>query len=162
MPWYTYGCRSFLERRIRQDTRVFEYGAGLSSLWYSRRVSEVFSAEHNPKWADVVSSRAPANCHVLLRQDEASYVGSIHEFGPFDLVVIDGIHRRQAAAAAIQALRPNGVIIWDNSDWQEFHDTFPSLQADGFRRIEFVGMGPINRQGWETSVLYRDDNWLGI
>lgn len=163
VPWYTYSFRSFLEPRLTKDMRVFEYGAGLSSLWYADRVGEVVSVDHDPTWADMIRAQAPSNLQVLLEPDEPSYVQAIKKFAPFDIVVVDGQHRpRSAVFAAECGLREDGGIIWDNSDWQDFDDTFPQLQEHGFKQIPFKGMGPINRQTWETSVLYRSHNCLGI
>src|SRR5918997_6685025 len=43
LPWYTYSCTSFLESRLSSSMRVFEFGSGMSSLWYAQRVDEVVS-----------------------------------------------------------------------------------------------------------------------
>ena len=163
IPWYTYSFRAFLEPRLGRSMRVFEYGAGLSSLWYAERVAQVVSVEHNHTWAQFVRDQAAHNLDVLLESNEGSYVEAVRNHAPFDIVVIDGLYRRRSAILAAEfGLRDGGVIIWDNSDWQEFSDTFPTLRKYGFRQIQFEGMGPINRQRWETSVLYRPDNCLGI
>lgn len=162
MPWYTYSCKDFLEDRITRSMRVFEYGAGMSSLWYGGRVAEVVSVEHDTEWAMTVRRGLPTTCTVLLEPDVDAYVGAIAGRGPFDIVVVDGLDRPRAAAAALNGLSDDGVIIWDNSDWPEFAQVFPRLQEHGFRQLEFTGLGPINREGWPTSVLYRTDNCLGI
>jgi len=162
LPWYTYACKSFLDDRIDSSMRVFEYGAGMSSLWYAARVAEVVSVEHDAEWAAEVRRRLPSNCTLLLEADVDAYVASISGHGPFDIVVVDGLARPRAAAAALDGLKDDGVIIWDNSDWPEFGEVFPLLRAHGFRHIDFAGLGPISRAGWQTSVLYRADNCLGI
>src|SRR5437016_5174452 len=38
LPWYTYSAIHFLEPRLRDDLKVFEYGSGHSTLWYAARV----------------------------------------------------------------------------------------------------------------------------
>lgn len=162
LPWYTYASKAFLEDRITRSMRVFEYGAGMSSLWYAARVAEVVSVEHDAEWAAEVRRGLPSNCTLLLEPDVEAYVATITGYGPFDIAVVDGLARTQAAAAAVAGLKDDGVIIWDNSDWPEFGDAFPLLQEQGFRRLAFTGLGPISRAGWETSVLYRDGNCLGI
>jgi predicted O-methyltransferase YrrM len=142
--------------------RVFEYGAGMSSLWYAARVAEVVSVEHDPEWAAEVRRDLPSNCTLLLEPDVDAYVAAITGHVPFDIVVIDGLARTDAAAAAVDGLKDDGVIIWDNSDWPEFGEAYPALHGQGFRRLDFAGLGPISRAGWQTSVLYRDHNCLGI
>jgi len=134
----------------------------MSSLWYAQRVAEVVSVEHDPHWATLVRAVAPENCQVVLATEDHDYLDTISGFEAFDLVVIDGVRRTEAAIAALGNLTAAGVMIWDNSDWAEFLDVFPTLQEHGFKRIAFSGMGPVNRYGWETSVLYRDENCLSI
>lgn len=46
-PWLTYPAVQFLEGRIRAEFRVFEYGSGSSTLWWSRRVASVVSCDHH-------------------------------------------------------------------------------------------------------------------
>lgn len=162
LPWYTYPCRAFLEGRLSASMRVFEYGSGMSSLWYAQRVAEVVSVEHDRQWGQMVREQAPSNCKVVLRPNDDTYLQAISEYPPFDVVVVDGMQRPKATIAALNGLKPDGVMLWDNSEWDEFDQVFPILQANGFKRIPFVGLGPVNRFAWETSVLYRDDNCLGI
>lgn len=162
LPWYTYACKAFLEDRITPSMRVFEYGAGMSSLWYAARVAEVVSVEHDRDWAMELGPDLPANCTLLLEPDVDAYVAAITGRGDFDIVVVDGLERPRAAAAALDGLKHDGVIIWDNSDWPEFGEVLPRLQEHGFRHVGFSGLGPISRAGWKTSILYRSDNCLGI
>ncbi|MGI8806345.1 MAG: class I SAM-dependent methyltransferase [Acidimicrobiales bacterium] len=162
LPWYTYPCRAFLESRLTPSMRVFEYGSGMSTLWYAERVAEVVSVEHDPEWGKIVREQAPANCKIVLTPNDDSYLHAITEYPPFDVVVVDGMQRPKAAIAALDGLKPDGVMVWDNSEWDEFNDAFPTLQTNGFKQIPFTGIGPVNRFAWETSVLYRDDNCLGI
>lgn len=162
LPWYTYPCTEFLERRLSGGMRVFEYGAGMSSLWYGERVKEVVSVEHDAHWAEVVQAKAPPSCRIVLVEGEESYIGAIAEFAPFDIAVVDGENRQRAAAAALGGLKHDGVIIWDNSNWPDFYEAFPALQEKGFKQIAFAGLGPISRSRWETSILYRAENCLGI
>lgn len=162
LPWYTYAWTTFLEGRLTGPMRVFEYGAGLSSLWYSQRVHEVVSVEHDPDWAALIRSQARANCRVVLAPTHQQHLDAFAGFAPFDIVVVDGEYRPECAFAALDGLKPDGVMISDNSTWPDFADTYRLLQARGFRRIGFAGLGPVSRHGWETSVVYRDENCLGI
>lgn len=162
VPWYTYPCTHFLEERLRSTMRVFEFGSGLSTLWYAARVREVVAVEHDERWAALVGERLPLNASIVLRPDENRYVDAITEHGPFDVVVVDGLARSRSALRALPFLTQSGIIIWDNSDWADFKNSHPVLKAHGFRSLEFRGMGPINRDRWETAILYRDANCLGI
>jgi hypothetical protein len=67
VPWITYPALRMLDRIVQPHFKVFEYGAGNSSLWWASRVAEVVAVEHDPIWAELVASRAPDNLRVLSR-----------------------------------------------------------------------------------------------
>ena len=167
LPWYTYSAIHFLEPRLRNDLNVFEYGSGHSTLWYAARVGQVLSVEDNPSWASRIRETAPPNVKLSIPSsaDPATYAGSIDETeaSPFDIIVIDGRHRDQCADAAVRHLKPHGVIVWDNSERDDFNDKLRTLYEPlGFRALHFVGIGPIVPWTWRTSILYRDNNCLSI
>src|SRR5690348_4410793 len=66
IPWITYPAIRFLAGRVEPHFRVFEFGSGLSTLWWAQRVAHVVSVEHDPAWHRSVSKRAPANVRLLL------------------------------------------------------------------------------------------------
>jgi hypothetical protein len=68
IPWITYPALSMLQRVVRPQYRVFEYGCGNSSLWWSRQVAQIASVEHEEGWAAAVSDTAPANLTVTLKR----------------------------------------------------------------------------------------------
>ncbi len=165
LPWYTYGAMHFLERRLQPRMRVFEYGSGHSTLWYSSRVTTVVSVEHDRAWAREMAELAPANATVVLQTEMTAYVNEIKRHdGPFDIVVIDGIWRPESAAAAVGHLASDGVMIWDNSNSEEFEEARRDIAAlCDFREIFFYGFGPTCVRAWSTSILYRPGtNCLGI
>jgi hypothetical protein len=71
VPWITYPALRMLDRVVRPHFKVFEYGAGNSSLWWASRVAAVVAVEHDPMWAELVGARAPANLQVLSRPMDA-------------------------------------------------------------------------------------------
>jgi hypothetical protein len=76
--------------------------------------------------------------------------------------VIDGRDRVASAASAIDSLKPDGVLIWDDTDRERYADGIRDLKDRGFRQIEFRGFAPVEFVLHETSVFYRDGNCLGI
>ena len=165
IPWYTYGAVRFLERRLSQNLRVFEYGAGNSTLWYARRVARVVSVEHDADWARYIRDQAPANVDIVLRTTKDEYAAEITRHAePFDLVVIDSLHWRVACARqAVTRLSAAGVVVWDNSDRADFQAGFRDMNLfPGFKELPFYGLGPCGGVMSTTSVLYRESNCLGI
>lgn len=164
IPWYTYAFIHFLEPRLRDTHRVFEYGSGNSTRWYAQRAAKVVAVEHDEAWAGRIAPLLAPPSEVLTRPEGDEYVNAVRGRGPFDLVVVDGIeHLRPACAeAALDELSDDGVIVWDNSDRVEFERGMEVLGPKGFRQLPFKGLGPTAVTAWETSVVYRDRNCLGI
>jgi hypothetical protein len=57
VPWLTYPAIRMLERIATPRMRVFEYGAGNSSLWWGQRVQQVYTVEHDSDWYSGIRSR---------------------------------------------------------------------------------------------------------
>jgi len=49
-PWLSYAAIDHLDRFTKKDMRVFEYGGGGSTLYFTKRVAEVVTVEHHPEW----------------------------------------------------------------------------------------------------------------
>jgi len=161
IPWFTYGAIEFLRRCDLSEVRVFEYGAGASTTWFAKRAKEVISVEHDPRWARLAAS--VAGTKVVVRPPGSEYIHEIEAHGVFDLVIVDGLDRRECALAAMGCLSRHGAIVWDNSDRIEFLETVNELDAAGFRSLPFSGLAPITFVGSETTFLYRSGaNCLGI
>lgn len=96
-PWLTFAAIQFLEKTLRKDMRVYEYGAGGSTLFFAKRVKEVISVEHDQIWSDkifeVIKKRnyhnslihlvEPTTNEFLLGQDPSepnSYISSLDLF----------------------------------------------------------------------------------
>ncbi len=50
VPWITYPALKMLERMVQAQHRVFEYGAGNSTVWWSSQVAEIVTVEHDEQW----------------------------------------------------------------------------------------------------------------
>jgi hypothetical protein len=165
LPWYTYPAIHLLEKRLPPGSEVFEFGAGHSTYWYSAHCRRVVSVEHDPAWYDQLRGSMPTNVELALERDPELYASASSRRGEqYDLVAVDGELRAECAADALRSLKPEGVIIWDNSDWEPFLSTFPAvLEPAGFRQLELRGTGPVAPITWSTSILYRSgSNCLGI
>lgn len=104
------------------------------------------------------------NVRYLYRPLEVNgYPNAIMELDDqFDVIVVDGRLRNQCARHAIRKLSPSGVVIWDNSDRDKYQESYDLLAGNGFKRLDFIGMGPITARSWGTSIFYRPNNILGI
>jgi hypothetical protein len=166
IPWYTYPAIAFVTDRVRPDMNVFEFGSGLSTLWWAGHAASVTSVEHDEGWFGQMQGRVPGNVHLHHVELEADgdycRTAARVDTGPFDVIVIDGRDRVNCALNGVEALSDRGVIIWDNADRGKYRPGFDYLAEQGFRRVPFIGMGPRLARVWETAVLYRDGNCFGL
>lgn len=154
LPWFTYPAIEYLKQLNFSDKRVFEYGAGNSSLFWAARAREVVAVESDRQWFDRISGACPANLLLGLQTDKESYVTSIAgQEGKFDVIVIDGKWRNACMAFCDAYLNINGLIIVDNSD--RHYKGCDLLREKGFFQIDFSGFSPINRYASTTSVLIK-------
>ncbi len=165
VPWITYPTIDLLKERVQASFRVFEFGSGNSTLWWSRHVANVHSVEHDKDWFAKVSGRMPAN--VKLDFIELEYGGDYcrkvgQSDGPWDIVVVDGRDRVNCIKQSLSALRDNGVLILDNSDRTEYNEGMDLLKANGFKQLRLRGLAPLISYVSETSVFYRDQNCLDL
>jgi len=165
IPWLSYGATNLLEERVRPEMRVFEYGCGNSTLWWSKRAVQVVSCEHDKAWYDKVRAVAPGNVQLLYvpLDGTGQYARTVAEQGcAFNVIVIDGRDRAACALHAESALTPTGVIVWDDTDREGYREGCARLREAGFRVLTFSGFGPVSVVRHETSILYRPGNCLGI
>ncbi len=184
LPWFCYQSIDFLEKRIKPEFLVFEFGMGGSTDWWSRHVREVKSVDHDRSWfretkknlrkrknielflCEVKDSKGLSHSHEVFDEnlkEDNGYADKILDYEKyFDIIVIDGIVRNKCTINSLKALKEDGVIIFDNSEREIYRDSFKTLKNSGFRELEFFDFGPCNLYRWKTSVFYRTANCLGI
>jgi predicted O-methyltransferase YrrM len=141
-PWWVYDVTSEVERFLEErdgKARVFEFGAGASTVWLGKRAGEVHSVEHDGEFVEALRPMVAAMDNVELHHvapaprrpdstavsehegwehyDFADYVSTIDAVGGvFDLIVIDGRSRPACLAAAVGHLAaPDGLLLFDNA-----------------------------------------------
>jgi len=120
MPWLGYRAIRSLDRLIKKDWQVLEYGSGMSSLWLAGRCRWLVSVEHDQAWSrflrEELARRGAGNVdYQVLTEERYPEMGSYPDHS-FDLVLIDGIRRDEAAGTALRKVKPGGYIYLDNSD----------------------------------------------
>ena len=125
-PWLVPGAVEFLESRLQPHHAGFEWGAGRSKIWFSKRVARITSIEHNEDWYRRVRQLQFAlpqnNVNLQLipvtSTNENEYVDAIKSFddGTLDFVLVDGFSalRDCCALVAIPKIRVGGLLIVDD------------------------------------------------
>ncbi len=165
IPWYTYSFINFIEPRLKKHFNVFEYGCGNSTIWYAKRIYLIKAVEHNKEWYDLISKKVPENSKVSFKEPgpDGDYAKAVlNEENEFNIIIIDGIDRNNCLKYSLRKITKDGIIIFDNSDRTEYNESFSLLESEGFRRLDFWGLGPIVGLNSCTSIFYKIDNCIGI
>jgi len=156
IPWYTYAAVWYLRQLDFSDKDVFEFGSGQSTLFWAERARRVVSVEDDETWYHIVRQKLAANCELVLETDLSAYADTLHRYGNFDVIVVDGAargHTRlKCARNAVQHLRAGGMIVLDNSDWLPMSAQF--LRDAGLLEVDMAGFVPLTDHTQTTSLFF--------
>lgn len=68
IPWFTYPATAYLDNVLTKQHRVFEYGAGYSTVYFSGIASEVYSVDHDSQWVGAINTDG-TNVTLQLKQE---------------------------------------------------------------------------------------------
>lgn len=160
LPWVTYPAIHLLSDRTPKDVRVFEYGAGSSTLWWEARGATVVSCEHDVRWHEAIS-RQVNTAVVTFKALDDGYIDEPTNYQTYP-IVIDGRRRVDCARVAARCLTDRGVIVWDNTDRSKYEPGLKFLLDSGFRGVDLRGAVPGPLQSSVTSIFYRSNNCLAL
>ena len=165
VPFLPYPLVYILKERLTKNFKVFEYGAGYSTLFYERYVGEVHAVEHQKKWLDILSEYSSGKASLIYHSlsEEDSYEKSCLEKGiKYDLIIIDGRKRNECIKYAIQSLTEQGVIILDDSEREKYNNGIDILISSGFKKLDISGLSASAWENHQSSIFYKINNLLGI
>lgn len=175
VPWWSYRAIDAVDawlRARRTPPRVFEYGSGASTVWLSRRADEVYTVEHDARFAAVVAGLLEGTANTTLHLvepvpasaptvpsakegyaglDFAEYVAAIDAVpGRFDLVVVDGRARAACLARALPRMNRDGLVVFDNSRRRRYRASIESAEV---LETKYFGLTPTLPYPDQTSLL---------
>jgi hypothetical protein len=153
LPWWVFDAAARTEEFLAERKAVvFEYGAGASTIWLAKRCHEVHSVEHDASFFSSMQPllisypnvklhlcephRVRAGCRIIAPShrrgfellDFVDYVSAITRLNmKFDLIVIDGRARSSCLNIALNYLKPQGLILFDNSNRREYRPTLDAV-----------------------------------
>jgi hypothetical protein len=157
LPWLTFDAIRYLDRNVHAGQRVFEFGSGHSTLYWADKGVQLVSVEDDPQWFGMVreATRGFGQVEVGLATGEADYLDRLRQApGDFDAILVDGSHRKGCIAAAIDRVRPGGLLIVDNTDWHWFRNADALVPAD-WQKMEMPGFAPFIGHGSQTTIWRR-------
>ena len=165
IPWMNYSVVAFLRERLTRDLTLFEFGSGFSTYFYAGLAKEVLSVEYNRDWYEKIGADLPDNVSLMFREwdcDGDYCRAALASERLFDVIVIDGRDRVNCARNALDALNDRGVILFDDTQREEYRDGIQYLLARGFRQIDFEGLKPASVKMSRATMFYRPGNCLGV
>lgn len=166
-PWYAFSAIDYLERHLRSGMTVLEYGSGYSTLWWAKRVSHVKSLERNPQWCQEVKGALQVHAfdHVELivvqdidrhnPQHADRYIAYAEPLQQYDVVIVDDIFRNEVSAAAVDLVKPGGLLILDDSEREQYNQAMRMLEAKKWSFASFYGTPPYHFHEKQTTVWHK-------
>jgi len=146
LPWYTYPSIDFLKNRSYADKSVLEFGAGQSTLWWAERAKHVLALEGDNGWYQKIRGTTPrkVELHLVSMESPAACVSDVEKIlglkaCRYDVIVIDGLYRREMTDIAHSLMTDDGMIICDDAEGYGIYDAFKN---SGLSRVDFYGHAP--------------------
>ncbi|RPA68426.1 class I SAM-dependent methyltransferase [Cyclobacteriaceae bacterium YHN15] len=168
LPWINISSLRFLSKIIDSEMRVLEYGSGGSTLFFSNRVKELISIEHDENWNSLVEkeivSRGSKNVRLFHlpittndtkenhKHDYVSFVKSFEDQS-FDLILIDGRERVKCLESSIPKLKKGGIIVFDNADRRKYKKALED-HLGHFKCLKFYGPSIADINFSETHIYF--------
>jgi hypothetical protein len=157
-------------RRLPAGGSVFEFGGGGSSLWLLDRGARLTVVEHHRGWYEELRRILPSTVDLILCEPAPEgVVASDAESGRFfdeyvqainaqrddslDLVIIDGRARVACGLAAMNKVKPGGMLLLDDSDRRRYGRLIDALAT--WERADFRGLKAGGGGVHQTSIWFR-------
>lgn len=163
-PWIVHRAFLELQKYLKPQMHVLEFGSGGSTLYLADKVASIYSIEHDEKWYHLIHKQLeayPKITHVLVPpvkkegKEEYKSVHGLFSEGldfenyahaadhlpeeSFDLLIIDGRVRPQCLKNSISKLKRGGMLIFDNADRETYQDTIQTFLS-GWKKKRFSGV----------------------
>ena len=107
----------FLDKILNKDMVVFEYGCGLSSLYFSKRCNYL-GVENNGYWFNKLKTIDPS-LNIFLLKEKNLFINFIEKSKRPDIIICDGAFRNDCLRKAEKIIK-QGYIILDDANRDEY------------------------------------------
>lgn len=121
-PWFTHPMLEVLKTWDLKDKRILEFGGGKSTKWWRQKAKWVTTIDTNSGWVSKISEECLGldNGVLLLapinegdQEFDNIYCNAGDAYGPYDIVIVDGILRNSCLEKALSMQKPL-IVIADN------------------------------------------------
>jgi hypothetical protein len=159
IPWWTFQAIDLVECFLRYvpQARVFEYGAGASTLWLANRAGSVYFVEHDAVYKEIIDQYVASLKNVTgfleipIAKDSPNPFTS-HKLEFQGLSFQNYTKRIEALEYALSHLSETGCIVFDNSNRPFYRNT---LQRLSYPTIETRGLTPCLPYSNQTTLIFK-------
>jgi precorrin-6B methylase 2 len=164
IPWMNYATVDFLNKRLKQDHDLFEWGSGFSTLYFADKCSTVTSIEYDKSWYELIKTQVPSNAEIIYQAyGHPAYSEAINRGDKkYNLIVVDGRERVKCFSNCFDHLKDDGVVILDDSSRDKYKDAYNIGKELGFKYLDIIGLKPRSHRVHQTTFFYRSENCLDI
>jgi SAM-dependent methyltransferase len=163
VPWMTYPAIEFLKNNLNKNHEIFEFGCGASTLFFSGIVKKVVGLETNKRWLGItqkmLAEKSRNNVVITLMEDgleNDNYQNFAKNCGQkFDFIIIDSLKRFECAKNVIDALKPDGILILDDSERKNYKKIFEFFAEKNFQKQDFFGIAPGQLRIKNTTFFFK-------
>lgn len=96
IPWIALPAVRFIGKHLEGKV-IFEYGSGMSTIWYTKRAKAVYAVEDDLFWHKKIASALYSckNTSIIFANSKQDYICAIDkpDVESFDIIQIDGSFR---------------------------------------------------------------------
>ena len=162
LPWIPFSAATALEAVLKPDWKVWEIGAGYSTLWLADRIHSVISIEASRDWFERLNAKIQSErvTNVDLRHEwraeaMASFEGVVD--GSLNLLFIDGGPRTECLKNGFSKVKSGGCVYldnWENKGFWKGADSFLASVAEHIDKIQtFVDYVPAQVGVYEGMLI---------
>ena len=172
LPWMNLEVCHWLSTYLTRDMILFEWGAGGSTIFYSKLVKKVISIEYDDSYFNFVQKQLKDRDNVELIFAPPQEKGKYKSFSPqhvgsffdnyvqtidaypdqsFDAIVVDGRQRNECFKIALRKVKRDGIIVFDNFDREIYKK---SQYYPGLSHISIEGLMPFSFVLGTTAIFY--------
>jgi hypothetical protein len=133
----------FFFNEINENSKVLEYGSGVSTTEIANKCKTILSIEHQENWYDKMKNEIPNNCELIFKNPDLPYIeggdcGTYEEFksyieapinnGPFDVILIDGRARVSCASICHKMSHENTIVFIHDYHREEYQEALNYLE----------------------------------
>jgi predicted O-methyltransferase YrrM len=126
---------------------VFEWGSGISTVWYAKQVKSLVAIEHSEEWysrgINWLQEKNLTNVDLKyipsINDSFQNYTQAILKYDNnfFDLVAVDGRNRVECIEQAANKVKVGGYLILDDSHRTRYKFAFDLLTNYEYQRYDF-------------------------